>query len=138
MRQDGRLFDALHALLHLAEHPGPMTSQELARKMRAHPVFVRRTLAGLREEGYVRSEKGRGGGWTLGRALSKVTVRDVHAALGSPALLSVGRRPETFGCRVERWVDAALQRTYREAEERLLSRLGEFTLEALRTGVREG
>jgi DNA-binding IscR family transcriptional regulator len=47
-----------------------------------NPVVLRRTMAGSREQGYVRSEKGHGGGWTLACDLSAMTLRDIYDALG--------------------------------------------------------
>jgi DNA-binding IscR family transcriptional regulator len=93
-------------------------------------------MAGLREHGYVRSEKGHGGGWTLACDLSKVTLRDIYTALGSPSLLAIGNRMEAPGCVVEEAVNAALDRSFRDAEARLLARLGEVTLAALSKDVR--
>ncbi len=55
----------LHVLLHMAEQDAPATSERLAKAMDTNPVVIRRVMAGLREQGYVRSEKGHGGGWTL-------------------------------------------------------------------------
>jgi len=88
-------------------------------------------MAGLREQGYVHSEKGHGGGWTLSCDLSKVTLRDIYDALGSPSLLAIGNRIEAPGCLVEQAVNAALQQTFQDAKELLLSRFGEITLSKL-------
>ncbi len=61
MRYDTRLSDVLHVVLHMAQQDGPLTSQALAGAMKTNPVVVRRTLAGLRDQGYVRSEKAMAG-----------------------------------------------------------------------------
>lgn len=131
MRRDSRLSGVLHVLLHMAQQPGPFTSETLAKAMDTNPVVIRRFMAGLREFGYVRSEKGHGGGWTLACDLSKLTLRDVYAALGSPSLLAMGNRTEAPGCLVEQAVNAALDQAFRDAEALLLSRLGEVTLAML-------
>lgn len=131
MRRDSRLSGVLHVLLHMAEQASPVTSEALSRMLATNPVVIRRTMSGLRKQGYVRSEKGHGGGWTLACDLSKVTLRDIYAALGNPSLLAIGHRTDTPGCLVEQAVNAALEQGFREAEERLLSRLGEVTLAAL-------
>ena len=131
MRRDSRLSGVLHVLLHLAQKDGPVTSEVLAKAMDTNPVVLRRVMAGLRDRGYVRSEKGHGGGWTLACDLAKVTMRDVYAALGSPALLAMGNRTETPGCIVEEAVNAALRTSFEDAESLLLSRLGEVTLATL-------
>jgi Rrf2 family protein len=131
MKRDGRLSGVLHVLLHLAEHADPVTSEDLAKMLTTNPVVIRRIMAGLRKPGYVRSEKGHGGGWTLSCDLSQVTLRDIYVALGSPSLLAIGNRTETPGCLVEQAVNAALQQTFHDAEQLLLSRLGQVTLAML-------
>ncbi len=112
-----------------------MTSEVLAKAMDTNPVVLRRVMAGLRDEGYVQSEKGHGGGWTLAGDLAKVTLRDIYAALGSPALLALGNRTETPGCLVEEAVNAALGKSFQDAESLLLSRFGEVTLASLSEDV---
>ena len=121
MRRDSRLSGVLHVLLHMAEHDGPVTSDMLAKAMGTNPVVVRRIMAGLRDDGYVRSEKGHGGGWVLARDLAGITLRDVYEALGRPALFAMGHRTEQPGCLVEQAVNAAL----------LMSRLADVTLARL-------
>jgi DNA-binding IscR family transcriptional regulator len=131
MNRDSRLSGVLHVLLHMAEQDRPVTSEVLARAMATNPVVIRRTMAGLREQGYLRSEKGHGGGWTLACDLSRVTLRDIYEALGSPALLAIGNRTEAPGCLVEQAVNVALNQAFRDAEALLLERFGEVTLAML-------
>jgi Rrf2 family protein len=131
MRRDSRLSGVLHVLLHMAEHDGPVTSDMLAKAMGTNPVVVRRIMAGLRDDGYVRSEKGHGGGWVLARDLAGITLRDVYEALGRPALLAMGHRTDQPGCLVEQAVNAALDTAFRDAEALLLERLGDVTLARL-------
>ena len=131
MRRDSRLSGVLHVLLHMAEHDGPVTSDMLAKAMDTNPVVVRRIMAGLRDDGYVRSEKGHGGGWVLARDLAGITLRDVYEALGRPALLAMGHRTERPGCLVEQAVNAALDTAFRDAEALLMSRLRDVTLARL-------
>lgn len=131
MKRDSRLSGVLHVLLHMAEQGGPTTSEMLAKAMQTNSVVIRRIMAGLRERAYVRSEKGHGGGWTLACDLSQLTLRDVYEALGEPSLLAIGNRTETPGCLVEQVVNAALGRSFDEAEALLLSRFGAVTLAQL-------
>jgi DNA-binding IscR family transcriptional regulator len=137
MKRDSRLSGVLHVLLHMAQQPGSFTSETLATAMDTNPVVIRRIMAGLRELGYVRSEKGHGGGWTLSCDLSKVTLRDIYAALGSPSLLAMSNRTEAPGCLVEQAVNAALDQAFHDAEALLLSRLGEVTLAMLGEDLRQ-
>lgn len=114
-----------------------MTSETLAKSLRTNPVVIRRTMAGLREQRYVLSEKGHGGGWQLACDLSQVTLRDVYSAVGAPTLLAVSHRSETPECLVEQSVNAALDGAFHEAEALLLTRLGEVTLADLNRDVRK-
>lgn len=120
----------------MAQQPGRFTSETLGKAMDTNPVVIRRIMAGLRDLGYVRSEKGRGGGWTLACDLSKVTLRDVYTALGSPSILAMGNRTEAPGCLVEQAVNAALDQAFDDAEALLLSRFGEVTLAMLSDDLR--
>jgi DNA-binding IscR family transcriptional regulator len=137
MKRDSRLSGMLHVLLHMAQDSAPKTSEVLAQAMQTNPVVIRRTMAGLREHGFVRSEKGHGGGWTLARDLAKVTLHDVYEAIGRPSLLALGNRTESPGCLVEKAVNAALGKTFDEAEQLVLSRFGEVTLAQLAADVRK-
>lgn len=131
MRYDSRLSGVLHALLHMAEMHKPATSQTLAKAMCTNPVVVRRIMSGLRDKGFVRSEKGHGGGWTLACDLASVTLRDIYDALGCPSLLAIGNRSEQPQCLVEQAVNASLNQAFRDAEALLLSRLESVTLAEL-------
>lgn len=131
MNRDSRLSLVLHGLLHLAAHGGSMTSQALAACMNTHPVVVRRTMAGLREAGFVRSAKGRGGGWTIACDLATVSLRDVHTALGEPALFAIGHRDDAPACLVAEVVHAAIDDAVGEAEALLLDRFGAISLARL-------
>jgi Rrf2 family protein len=128
MRRDSRLSGVLHVLLHMAERDAPVTSERLAKAMDTNPVVIRRIMAGLREQGYVRSEKGHGGGWTLARDLAEISLRDIYHALGQPSLFAIGNRTEAPGCLVEQAVNSALDKAFDDAEALLLSRLADVTL----------
>ena len=137
MRQDSKLSDILHILLHMGQKDTPQTSEALAKMLNTNPVVVRRLMAGLREQGYVRSEKGHGGGWTLACDPSTVTLRDIYLALGSPTLLAIGNRAEAHGCLVEEAVNSALRKSFEQAETLLLARFAEVTLAMLGDDVRD-
>jgi len=131
MMFDARLSGALHLLLHMAEFDGPVTSATLAQAMRTNPVVVRRMMAGLRREGYVRSERGHGGGWEIVCDLRTTTLLDIYRALGSPTVIAFGGQDPASSCLVERAVEAELSLARAEAETVLLKRLGEITLASL-------
>ncbi|WP_294174004.1 Rrf2 family transcriptional regulator [uncultured Sphingomonas sp.] len=128
MRNDSRLSRMLHVLLHMAQHNKPMTSEEIARMLGTNPVVVRRTMAGLRDEGFVRSEKGHGGGWVLATDLKEVSLLDVHRAVGGPRIFAIGSERPSPDCAVERVVNEALGDALREAETLLIARLDAVNL----------
>ena len=128
MRTDSRLSRMLHVLLHMARHDQPFTSEQIAKMLATNPVVVRRTLAGLREAGYVRSENGHGGGWTLACDLQEITLLDIHQAVGGPPIFAMGTGDASSACAVERAVNAALSETLRQAEALLVEKLAAVTL----------
>ncbi len=90
-------------------------------------MVVRRTLGLLKEKGYVRSEKGHQGGWSLGKPLSEITLLDIHNALGTSSIFAVGLSTDH-----PQWaVNAALNQAFDDAQALLLQRLGEVTLAQL-------
>lgn len=131
MRSDGRLSRMLHVLMHMARHDGPMTSEAIARMLGTNPVVIRRTMAGLRDAGYVRSAKGHGGGWAIAADLESVTLLDIHRAVGAPPLFAVGIEDPEPGCRIAGAVNDALGDALQEAERLLVARLGSVSLAAL-------
>ncbi|MBB3354304.1 Rrf2 family transcriptional regulator [Rhizobium lentis] len=131
MRNDSRLSRMLHVLIHMDRHEHAATSEVIAKMLNTNPVVVRRTMAGLRDQGYVRSEKGHGGGWTLVRPLSEITLLDVYNALGDPHLFAIGPADDQPKCLVEQAVNSALADAMKEAEALLLRRLGSVTLEEI-------
>lgn len=128
MNRDGRLSSVLHALLHMAEQEGPVTSETLAQCLVTNPVVVRRTMGYLRQAGIVTSERGHAGGWRIHADLGSITLRQLHEALGEPAMFAIGNRNEAPDCLVEQAVNTALEGTLAEAEALLLKRFAEITL----------
>lgn len=135
MPTDNRLSRMLHVLIHMDHIGGPVTSETISRMLDTNPVVVRRTMAGLRSAGYLTSVKGHGGGWTLAKPLDEVTLRDIHIALGSPRVFAIGFSDDDPQCLVEQAVNLALKDAMAQAEQRLLSRLGEVTIAALSRAV---
>lgn len=131
MNRDTRLSDVLHVLLHMDQEDAPLTSEVLARGMGTNPAVFRRTMAGLREAGLVRSGKGHGGGWQLARPLGQITLLEVYEALGRPNLFAIGNRSEQGPCLVERNVNAVMADTMAEAAALFDKRFGELTLDRI-------
>lgn len=131
MRSDNRLSRVLHVLIHMHQHPGPMTSEALAAMLGTNAVVMRRTMAGLRDAGLVQSEKGHGGGSTLMRPLDDITLRDVYDALGAPPVFALGFAYDTPDCLVEQAVNDSLSDALAAAQATLLDRFAQLTLKDL-------
>ncbi len=128
MKQDSRLSRMLHVLLHMARHDRPFTSEQIATMLGTNAAVMRRTLAGLRRAGMVRSEKGHGGGWTLTCDLHDVTLLDVHRALGSPRIFAMANDSANPTCAVEAAVNLALDDAFMQAEALLVDRFAKVSL----------
>jgi DNA-binding IscR family transcriptional regulator len=131
MSRDTRLSDVLHVLLHMDKIEGPLTSEVLARSMGTNPAVFRRTMAGLREAGFVRSEKGHGGGWQLARPLREITLLAVYEALSRPNLFAIGNRSRHPDCLIEKSVNEVIAGTMAAAEALFAKRFSEITLDRL-------
>jgi DNA-binding IscR family transcriptional regulator len=99
----------LHVLLHMDRQEGPLTSETIAGMLATNPGVIRRTMAGLREAGYVASEKGHGGGWSLLKPLEALSLWGVYEALGEPQLFAIGPSPDADNCPLESAADDALE-----------------------------
>ncbi|MGY6660829.1 MAG: Rrf2 family transcriptional regulator [Glycocaulis sp.] len=136
MARDYRLSRMLHVLIHMGAAEKPCTSQEIAAMLNTNPVVVRRTMAGLRDQGYVVSEKGHGGGWRLTRPLSAITLLDVHRALEPGALFAIGPSRDRPECLVEQAVNASMQEAFARAEAELIRELQGRTLADIVEGMK--
>lgn len=131
MRKDSRLSRVLHALIHLHHHGKPATSDDIGKMLGTNPVVVRRTMAALREQGYVSATKGHNGGWALARPLTEITLYDIHRALGDSSVFTIGLTDEHNSCPIEHGVNNALRDVMYEAEALLLARFKQVTLAKL-------
>lgn len=131
MRKDSRLSRVLHVLIHLDAFEHPVTSDTLAQMLNTNPVVVRRTMALLREQSYVKSIKGHSGGWSLAKPLNEITLLDIHQTLSENSVFTIGLTDEHTNCPIEHAVNRALKDAMDEAESLLLKRFGEVTLSEL-------
>ena len=128
MRTDSKLSRMLHVLLHMARHNKTYTSDEIAQMLATNPVVIRRTMAGLKKAGFIHSEKGPKGGWSLVEDLSKITLFDIYNAVGEPTIFAMGNERANPDCAVERVVNAALDDAMNQAQTILLTELKATTL----------
>ena len=138
MKRNGKLFVALHALVHLDRHGGrAMTSEAVAACLSTHPVVVRRTLGELRQGGILQATRGHGGGWSLAKPADAISLRDVCAALGESLVDPLQVDPEHPGCAVVGSLTDSLGGGLVEIQALLDERLGRITLADLSADVTE-
>ena len=135
MARDNRLSRILHVLIHIDQCDRGMTSDEIGAMLGTNPVVVRRTMAGLRDRGYVSSEKGHGGGWRLVRPLEQLTLLDIYEAIGEPAMFAMGLAEDHQQCLVVGAVNNTLTDTLNEARELILRRFEGVTIADIAANV---
>jgi|TARA_R110002012_G_scaffold245086_1_gene420065 DNA-binding IscR family transcriptional regulator len=131
MRKDSRLSRILHALIHIQFLEGPVTSVELGKMLNANPVVVRRTMALLKESGYVTSAKGHSGGWSINKPLASITLYDIYKIVGENSVFTIGLTDEHNNCPIEIAVNASLNNVLTEAESLMLNRFKEISIQSL-------
>lgn len=73
---------ALRAVVWLASHPDrPLTAQQIAEATRVPAGYLAKVLQGLSRAGLLRSQRGLGGGFTLARSSSDLSVWEVVQAV---------------------------------------------------------
>ncbi|GMG90493.1 Rrf2 family transcriptional regulator [Cupriavidus sp. TKC] len=128
MRLDTRLARLLHVLVHMHLRGGSTTSENIALMLQTNPVVVRRTMAALRDAGYVQSTGGRGGGWELARDMEDFTVKDVYVAIAHTALFALGPADDNPTCPVEAAVNRHINEALSSAETTMLRIFGKKRL----------
>jgi Rrf2 family protein len=81
---------AIHALLVLGKHDGdePMMIADIAEEARVPRKFLEQILLALKRRGIVRSQRGRLGGYMLGRAPADISFADIIRETDGPLALS--------------------------------------------------
>lgn len=81
---------AMHALLVLAEHGNrePMMIADIAARAHVPHKFLEQILLELKKRGVVRSQRGRAGGYLLGRPPGEITFAEIIRVTDGPLALS--------------------------------------------------
>ena len=128
MHLDTKFVRLLHVLIHMYLKGGSTTSEIIAQMLHTNPALVRRTMVPLREAGYVKSERGPGGGWTLSCTFSEVTAKDIYLALTYKGLFIIGLSNDHPECPVESSVNGLLEDAMQKAEKEFLKTLEQIQL----------
>lgn len=81
---------ALHALIVLAEHGDaePLQIADIAKLARVPRKFLEQILLELKKRGIVRSQRGRAGGYLIGRSPRNISFADVIRVIDGPLALA--------------------------------------------------
>jgi Rrf2 family protein len=126
----------LHVLIHMSSADQPLTSEVIAKMLMTNAVVIRRTLGHLREQGFVESTKGHGGGWVLSRSLDSITLNDVYKAIGEPELFALGLSSDSPTCQIEKSANAALAKSLKQAEKTIVAQFKAVTLAQIAKSVK--
>jgi Rrf2 family protein len=120
----------MHILTLLAKANGEwITSDFIAGSININPVLVRKELINLRNNGLVISREGKNGGSLLAKPAQQIRVSDVFLATRQGAFLGTSRNSPNPNCPVGKQINQHLDSLYREAEEALVQKLGDSTLD---------
>jgi len=120
---------AVHVLSALAYNDGGVVgSEDLARTVGTNPSFLRGLIGQLKEAGLVETHLGTGGGTTLARSASKITLRDVYRATESQPALKTHACDRKSPCPVAQGMDQLLGNVNDRVQKVLESELKRMTV----------
>jgi Rrf2 family protein len=126
---NSRFRTAIHALSVISYLPNEQASSDvIAASVATDPTVVRRLLSQLRQAGLVTALPGRTGGYTLARAASKISLRDVFEAVGSDDLFPKPERVPNPSCPVGSAIHGVLDEPLEDARIALLGKLAKTTI----------
>ena len=129
----------LHIMLALAYNEGErLSSSFLASSVDVNPVTARRVIAELAASGLVDTQTGPGGGATLARSASKITVQDVYEALGEPPFIEGHSKDPVAKCEVSVCMPRVFERLNDEVCRKASSVLRKTTLQRLLDAAVDG
>jgi Rrf2 family protein len=120
MSSSSRFAVAVHVLTVIGFAGGRgmnrVSSQMLATSVGTHPVVIRELLRSLKAAGLIRSTEGRGGGASLAKPASKMSLREIFLAVEGEHLLAANERPEFKPCPVSRNMKKIMGDVYKDVD----------------------
>jgi Rrf2 family protein len=125
---NGRFATSLHILTLLSYRAGEFVSSEyLAGSININPAIIRKELSNLKQFGLIISKEGKGGGSTLSRPATDITLSDVFRAVRQSPVLGRSNDPNPQ-CPVGRQINQHIETVYTRAEEAMTAALAKTTL----------
>ncbi len=114
--------------LALHEGDGPVTLKDIAARQEISEKYLSNLIPLLKNAGLVHSVRGSHGGYTLGRTLREITVKEILLVLeGAMCLTECTEKP--LLC--QRSEDCLVRDVWSEVTEKMLAALESFTLEEM-------
>jgi Rrf2 family transcriptional repressor of oqxAB len=129
---DVRFPTALQIMLSLAladrNSIPQLSSTELAKSLGANPSFVRKLLVPLVQSKLLRSQMGKAGGVRLARPAAEINLRDIYCAVVADTKIWAPRTGIPQRCLVSSNVQGYFEELIDDAQDAILSMLGQRTL----------
>jgi Rrf2 family transcriptional regulator, repressor of oqxAB len=129
---DVRFPTALQIMLSLAlaeqQSVSHLSSSQLAKSLGANPSFVRKLLVPLVQSKLLNSQMGKAGGVRLARSAAGITLRDIYRAVVVDTKIWAPRSGIPHRCLVSSNVQGYFEELIDDAQEAILSMLGQRTL----------
>jgi Rrf2 family transcriptional repressor of oqxAB len=129
---DVRFPTALQIMLSLAlaerQSVPHLSSSQLAKSLGANPSFVRKLMVPLVQSKLLRSQMGKAGGVRLARPAAEITLRDIYRAVVADTKIWAPRTGIPHRCLVSSNVQSYFEELIDDAQDAILSMLGQRTL----------
>jgi Rrf2 family protein len=137
---NSRFAVSVHILTVLASRTGELlTSEVIARQVNTNPAVVRKLVGALQKAGFVGSKLGPGGGLSLTRSASEVSLACVYLALKEDdTSLLIPEHAMNSNCDLAKGISASLEDSCGKAEKALQAALGQTTIADVLADARAG
>jgi Rrf2 family transcriptional regulator, repressor of oqxAB len=129
---DVRFPTALQIMLSLAlaeqQSVPQLSSSQLAKSLGTNPSFVRKLLVPLVQSNLLHSQMGKAGGVRLARPAAEITLRGIYRAVVADTKIWAPRTGIPHHCLVSSNVQGYFEGLIEDAQESILSMLGQRTL----------
>jgi Rrf2 family protein len=126
---NARFQIAIHILTLLDYEQGTLVSSDyIAGSLNTNPALVRKEISNLRNHGLIESKEGKGGGYTLGKPATQITLADVFKTLNVESVLGTSKNKPNPDCPIGRQIDREIGKLYNGIDATVLASLSNVTL----------
>ncbi|MBS1503518.1 MAG: Rrf2 family transcriptional regulator [Bacteroidetes bacterium] len=127
---NGRYPIALHILTLLNKTKSELLSSDyIAGSININPALVRKEISNLRKHGFIASKEGKGGGYSIAKPGSQITLADIYNAVKEPHILGVAKNTPNPDCAIGKQINKNIEELYIDLDTAFIAKLGTITLE---------